>query len=878
MPLTACNDCGATFQLTATDCERCGRPLLGPRSVPVGGDVAEYRLKARADFDKNNRRFSRETHTVTAAPPKPRPAPGKARSVTSAKSAKPAAAPAQSPRCSQASEPPLSYDLPPDYVVELKRGPAVRPHDVGRALSLLINEDSLTVDEYLPRMGAAPFFLVAATGLGKTVAVPPHVWLRQCESLRGKRPGVMPRTWVVEPRVLIADEQAPYMSTAFSRQLRRAGVKGQPPALFGAISSKRPYKPEAPIRFVTTGIFTGRALAGEFEPGLDRIIIDEAHETIAQNPDVELAIAICRQAGVTVDYMSATVDISSIPCTLGIDEANVIKADKQRHPIYINNLGQTMDEAIVDVVRDLLIRQDRNSPLLPPSGHPLRDEVLRDIYDGPPRGHGLLVAINSKSGPTSDAVRVRKLLEAADLKANGRALDILLLTAEVNKIEKLKAAFDDRREQIDAACRPYVVIATSVIEMGVTIATLDFVVTMDSGYTNVLAGDRTVPATVPLPFNSLKQRLGRVGRRRAGVGLITKDVGARYTEYPPERLNGGDLEYEPVRTPLAKGPLQQLAYFTYQKGWRTDAELKRGLEGLVLPSRRELAEPARQAVLAQEREYLKRLGVVDRKGIMSALGTSVRAWVGDGHLPYAIRLQQALQRKKVDRIEVLFWTVALAVSDTTLSSLMQRSVRLDGMVGAPAAGLLAAESLHRSNELAALFQIVAELAARFGPYLNEDSSPLRALHAAAHHSLERQCEVLGMNPAAVTRLLNDVGSKANRIAKVNPDQRAAIRSAFGSERPKHVGEVEWPGVGTTDLARLDRWVAALPGRPALALEEESRNARSAYFWRLGARRIAEAGAAVPAHSGTRTFTGRLQMNHEAKNGFWIELAHVLAVD
>ncbi len=56
-------------------------------------------------------------------------------------------------------------------------------------LRYVINRDKLSINEYLEYMGQDPFFLVAATGLGKTVAVPVHALIRVMENI-GQSPGV----------------------------------------------------------------------------------------------------------------------------------------------------------------------------------------------------------------------------------------------------------------------------------------------------------------------------------------------------------------------------------------------------------------------------------------------------------------------------------------------------------------------------------------------------------------------------------------------------------------------------------------------------------------------------------------------------------------
>lgn len=777
------------------------------------------------------------------------------------------------------------YDIPERYFVSSDRGMKYEPFRLAVVLQNLIESERLGIDEYLPAMNTEPFFLVAATGLGKTVVAPPHVWLRQCAKLRKLHPGVLPRVWVVEPRVMIADEQGAYMHETFRKVHQSLGLQGAPGSLFGSISSAKRVRQSAPVLFVTTGIFTLKARAGDFDPHIDRVIIDEAHETIAQNPDVELAIAICRQAGVTIDYMSATVDTESIPDLLGIKPVNIILADKQRHPIFISNVGRTMKDAIVDVARELLIDRNVNSSLLPPLSSPIRSEIIRDLFEGEERSHGLLVAINSVSGATSDAKIVQKKLMEAGLQMGGEPLDVLELSSKQTKNLLEATRFEERLAAIERKHRPYVVVATSVIEMGVTIGSLDYVMTMDSGFENVVVGDRTVPTVVPLAFNSLKQRLGRVGRRRAGIGLITTEVGAPYTKFDSDTLNGDGLEYEPVKTPLATGPLLQLAYYTFEKGWFTAAQVGEGLAAMGLPSRRQLLTIDRLTDLVEERRFLQQLGVAGEDGALTASGRSTGAWIGDGYLPYAVRLQQALAEDTPDSLEILFWTVALACSETTLSNLMRKRVLLDSMFNAPGPYSFCASDIRASNELVGLFQLICHLGATYGSNLDEQQSPLVSLHLAARTNFDGQCEALGMDTLRVDALLSRVQSTISRVPKVNRSSNIDMWPIFGTRQPFGLGDIAWPVLDSIDVDRLARLVHHLPGRPLLQLDREDRKRGDDFvqYWSLGGRRIARAGDATPQltqnEAGSRRFSGRLQLLREASfDGFWLEVVHHAVIE
>jgi hypothetical protein len=131
-----------------------------------------------------------------------------------------------------------------------------------------------------------------------------------------------------------------------------------------------------------------------------------------------------------------------------------------------------------------------------------------------------------------------------------------------------------------------------------------------------------------------------------------------------------------------------------------------------------------------------------------------------------------------------------------------------------------------------------------------------------------------MKPLSVTRFLTEVGSKLDRAAKINADRRPAIQAAFGADRPRRVGDIAWPQVTSSDVAMMERWVTELPGRPELGIEVEPRGETLAFFWRMGSRRIARAGNAVPTDDTSRRFQGRLQLRHEPDHdGLWLEVAH-----
>ena len=722
-----------------------------------------------------------------------------------------------------------------------------------------MEEGNLGIADHLGRMRHDPFFLVAATGLGKTVVVPVHVWLRQCE--RTAPGAAAPTTWIVEPRVLIAEDQARYMESSVSKLLRARGSRDVPP-IFGSITAKGSYNPKAPIKFVTTGVFTAKALSGDFSPETDRIVIDEAHETIAQNADVEIGISVARSSGIHIDYMSATVDTVSIPELLRVAPQDVIVATNKRFPIFTVNASRTLADCLLDIVDATLVRRDRESPYVPPHGYPERDRILRDVFDGPPRSHALLVALNSITGPRSDLATARKLLAEAPPLVDGQPIDVLELSSKQTGSESEMARFDARRADIEKRNRPYIVLATSVIEMGVTIPALDFVVTMDSGFQSVLVGDRMVPQIAPLPFNSLKQRLGRVGRKRAGIGIITREVGASYTDFDVVTLNSDSIEFEPVRTPLATSRLDSLALYTIKQAWSTPREIADGIRTLGLASESALLTLDRLRDLVAERRVLLALGAGDTKGL-TKLGVATEAWIGAGWLPYAFKLEQGWQDKS-DIPSVMFWLVALATSESDLSSFLANNATIDELndAGRPSgAGVGFVDNLHsplgRYDLLRAFYNTYAR-------HVVADDG-LQAVSAAATESLRRDCQELDLVEAQIFNAMRSISSLRNRFAKVH---RIRSRSRIPHDLPALSGALR---------RQIISEAHAIPGQVSVTVGRLPDGHPDARAWyNADGKAIATVANSVPrlgSNDPDVTYTARLVMRNEAdSNGFWLEVA------
>ena len=744
-----------------------------------------------------------------------------------------------------------------------------------RFLRWLVENENLKVGMYLEKMSQEPFFLVAATGLGKTVAVPLHVLMRQCE-LASKSSGPElrngPRVWVVEPRIPIARDQMDYMNAQFARFLatERRPPSGQP-KLFGCITSATGrVNDHAPIVFVTTGILASMARRGQLRPGRDRIIIDEAHVTVEQNADVELAIAIARNSGVVVDYMSATVDASNLGQTLGV--SNIIQADERRYPIWMHNLGAPLEECVANLVLKTLVSPDPHSEYFPGHGYPQQERVLKDVLGGEKRARGMLIVVNSFTGARSDVDKLARLIEDVPYNRIEAKVTVLKLASKIVRDPAALAQFERQMREIERSAGKYVVLATSVVEMGVTFPSLDFVVTMDSGYENVVIGDSVVPHVVPLGVNSMMQRLGRVGRRRCGIGFISQEVGAAYATMGDKALNSGALRNEPIRLPLATGPVTSLAMYSFEQGW--DDPLA-GLAQLNLPSRIHQSDE-RQLEFVETREKLVRLGIAEGSRL-SGLGAYADKWIGTGDLAYAVELQKEMESNDPSLQRFLFWAVAHAASDLTLRELLTTggSYQLDEDI-LDELGSRPAE-LSFLGDLFALYQIVAAFA-KYDQWLDRKSG-LMATARAAEEAFEADCGRMLFNPIKVKQLLDAVNATLQLACDINRE-RPEFQVLFDETRELRTSMVTWPRFEhmSDEMRRLAGTINGLPGRVRLDWDsEENDYGQDVYAWEIhGHSRPLKFD---PSQSPTAvreewTFTGKLIANASARGEEKWHVGHV----
>lgn len=507
------------------------------------------------------------------------------------------------------------------------------PKIIWSFLQYVMDARKLPIQKVLSELTSKSFFLIAATGLGKTVAVPPWLLFRKMHYEEHRPapviPGkplaaVSPRIWVVEPRIAICQGMQAEMNRQWNEWAKKESFK-ELPLLFGAKTKVDNVATDAPIMFITTGIFAIYARKGVFKAGRDIVLIDEAHETLESDEAVELGVAICRMEGIEVHYMSATVDASEIPEQLNVE---VVMATGARQLVWRYNTQRPLQECIVEIVDEALVQQDLESEFFPEADTEDNREIIRSVTERD-RAKGMLVIINSFSSERSDARRVEKKLRETFKKGQ---IEVGLLASEVLKNPKRKAAYEAMLEKWKREKRKYVLIATSVVEMGVTLPELDFVVTMDAGFQREQLGT-----------NALIQRIGRVGRQRPGIAYITQEVGAPYTKLTEEELNQVDaLKPEPIQFPMKEGSVEALVYLSFERGW-TNAMLLNMLQTkLRIPSFHKLEYQQWQNRILQERKRLWALDIGKlNPASLTPLGRQIERWVGRGNLEWAVRIEKA---------------------------------------------------------------------------------------------------------------------------------------------------------------------------------------------------------------------------------------------
>jgi hypothetical protein len=499
-----------------------------------------------------------------------------------------------------------------------------------------VHRAGLQIAGVLHKISIQPFFLVAATGLGKTVAVPIHLLLQLCESLSqvGEWLPGPPMVLVVEPTIPICRSEAEHMNASFQRFLRSKELL-RPVHPFGAVTGSYKMNVDAPIRFITTGVF--ERMADQIDPRRCCVVIDEAHRVLAQSPGVEIAACRARDRGVSISWMSATVEPTDVAERFGI---NVILATDERYPILKIPMPAPLEECIGDVVlrcltspHDVLpepedFSSDRERAKCTRARlHMLSPESFTDSIDGQvypglhERAQGMLVVVNSHRGENSDTRRVADLIVRAVADARADITVLRLASAIVRDVDQ-EASFRRRVAGVEKRQGRYVIVATNVVEMGVTFPSLDYVVTMD---TELETGRLSGVEEKALTPNSFFQRIGRVGRRRPGVALITREgpVGAAFSAWSVNML-AERLRLEPIAFAISNGNVRELTFSLAEADVGTSVtETAAYLVQRRLPSRPEREEAVLRAIAA-EREAIRRAHLSDDGRRLNERGRTFR--------------------------------------------------------------------------------------------------------------------------------------------------------------------------------------------------------------------------------------------------------------
>ena len=445
----------------------------------------------------------------------------------------------------------------------LETDPLTLKH-IANFLEALLDEWELTIGDYFAQMQAGEsFFLIAATGLGKTVGTPVYLLCQTILELATQIPpttlplALSPRVWVVVPTIAIAQESCEELGKKFAQYIASVGIEIREPArqsLYGARSKKYKANFPAPIQFITTGVLPLLARSGELRPGLDTVLIDEAHKTLSGDEGMELALSQLWDSDILVHFMSATVGTHMLAGRL---RTKIIRADEERFPKYWHNSGQGLIETALEAVRVLHVKHDTGSAYFPPRSHPHHREILAGVDPQGQRASGILVVVDSFNGVASDAVKLREALAPLCQAHN---IEILGFASSVRDDDARNRDYQDRLRTVLKQCGRYVIIATNVIEMGVTWSTLDLVVTGDTEIVNEMVAGQLVPVKRPISTAALLQRGGRVGRQRPGLVTIASSGVSPVSTLSDEELIASGLEPQPIIFPLKKFAPAKLAW------------------------------------------------------------------------------------------------------------------------------------------------------------------------------------------------------------------------------------------------------------------------------------------------------------------------------
>jgi hypothetical protein len=450
-------------------------------------------------------------------------------------------------------------------------------------LSWILADWELTIGKYFRQMHyGESFFLIAATGLGKTVGTPIFLLAQALTALLDEvddedmqdtlylTPDTSPKIWVVVPTIVIAKDSADALNKAYQAYLKLIGV-GEALAnvtvLYGCRTSKFKLDYHAPIQFITTGIlpiYTNNSL---FRRGFDTVLIDEAHNTIPRDESMELAISSLWSQGITVSYMSATVGIKELESRL---ETTIINAVEDRFPKFFHDSLKPLIPTVLETIQDFFIERNERSSMFPPNWYKHKYGVLQGTNPkNDPSGNrasGILVVVDSFNGKSSDAVNLRETI--LPLCAE-HGIEVLGFASSVRDDDEKNKIHEEQFNYVINNNKQYVIITTNVIEMGITWPTLDVVITMDSELVNELINGFSITLKTPISAAAIGQRGGRVGRKRPGIVIITHE-NATYddagklipddTRPDDELLNTTGLEIAQIKYPLTRFEPYKFSY------------------------------------------------------------------------------------------------------------------------------------------------------------------------------------------------------------------------------------------------------------------------------------------------------------------------------
>ena len=525
--------------------------------------------------------------------------------------------------------------------------------EVQEFLRFILAEWNLTISDYFSQMEVvSSFFLLAVTGLGKTVGTPIYLLQKAMVAAITRanyQPALdcAPRVWVVVPTIAIASESVFGLNKKWQEFQTQYSPEYHPKkALYGGRSSSFKAHYHAPIQFITTGVLPLLASSQELRPNLDIVLIDEAHKTLTGSEQMELALSKLWLQGIEVNYMSATVGTQGLAKRL---RTTIICADQERYPKYWHIAKQELEETVLEVIQNFHVNQNLTHPLFPPSSYAHQAEVLRGIETNDSRASGILVVVDSFNGDASDAVRLRKVI-APICRQN--SIEVLGFASSIRDDDEKNKVHCEQFERVVAQNKPYVIITTNVIEMGITWSTLDVVVTKSTEIVNRQINGYTVPVKVPISSAALLQRGGRVGRKRPGIVIISagQNPTGQLATLTDQDLNRQGLPIETLKYPLQILEPYSLAYELTKLGKTTPAEIKDAIKYSYFPSVDNSQELDYVATMTQPLvDLYQKLGLNDLK--YREVLPFYERWVGDSMYPWLLTAGKILVDFREDKQE-----------------------------------------------------------------------------------------------------------------------------------------------------------------------------------------------------------------------------------